>query len=345
MVLNGTGIKLNRLTAAVGAMTTAAAFGLAVPAVAQNALIQVDGSSTVFPISEAVAEEFMAENQGVNVAVGVSGTGGGFRKFCAGETDISNASRPIRASEMQACMEAGIEYIEIPVAYDAITVVINPENTWAREMTVDELKRMWEPSAEGSVTRWSQVNPAWPDAPIDLFGPGSDSGTFDYFTEEIVGETAASRGDYTASEDDNILVVGVQRDVNALGYFGYSYYIENADSLDAVAVDAGDGPVAPSAQTVNNGTYTPLSRPIFIYVNRAAADRPEIRAFVQYHLDQAETIVPEVGYVTLSDEAYDLGRQLLSNRVVGTVYHSNETSGLELEAVIGLTRVLEPMPE
>ncbi|MGG6237923.1 PstS family phosphate ABC transporter substrate-binding protein [Nodosilinea sp. AN01ver1] len=294
--------KFNRYALA-GVVTTAVAAGIAAPsALSQNSVIQVDGSSTVFPISEAMAEEFMAENRGTQVTVGVSGTGGGFSKFCAGELDITGASRPIKASEAEACAAAGIEYIEVPVATDALTVVINPENTWAEEMTTEQLKMMWEPAAEGTITRWNQIDPSWPDAPIDLFGPGTDSGTFDYFTDEIVGESGASRADYTASEDDNILVLGVSRDANALGYFGLAYYLENQDTLKAVAVNG----VEPTPENVENGTYTPLSRPIFVYVKKESLEsRPEVRAFVEFMLDNGPEIVPEVGYVPLSEQRYE----------------------------------------
>lgn len=327
-------IQLNRF--ALAGTAAVAALGFSAPAMAQS--IAIDGSSTVFPITEAVAEEFITANPGIDVTVGVSGTGGGFSKFCAGETVISGASRPIKPEEMATCMEAGIEYIEIPVAYDAITVVINPENTWATEMTIDELATIWSPDAQGTIDSWSDVNPAWPDEPLVLYGPGSDSGTFDYFTEEIVGEEGASRGDYVASEDDNILVIGVQGDVNALGYFGYAYYAENEDTLTAVAVEG----VAPSPTTVNNGTYTPLSRPIFIYVRKDAMERDEVASFVEFYLDNAPTLVPEVGYVALSEEAYELGLGLAENGVVGTVYQTNETAGVDIEDVIEFSRTLEP---
>lgn len=294
-------IKFNR--AAFGAIATVAALGIAAPQVsAQDNTIEIDGSSTVFPITEAMAEEFMGENPGVRVTVGVSGTGGGFSKFCNGETQISGASRPIKDSEVQACADAGIEYVEIPVAFDAITVVVNPENTWATEMTTEELAMLWEPAAEGTVTMWSDVNSSWPEERISLFGPGTDSGTFDYFTEEIVGEEGASRADYTASEDDNILVLGVSRDANALGYFGMSYYLENQNSLKAVAVNG----VVPSPETVEENEYTPLSRPIFIYVRTdSLANDENVSAFVEYYLDNATDIVPEVGYVAFSEDRYD----------------------------------------
>ena len=260
----------------------AAAFAAAFSglAVAQGALVKVDGSSTVYPVTEAVAEEFQkAEKNAVKVTVGISGTGGGFKKFCRGETDISDASRPILKSEMEECAKNGISYYELPIAYDALTVVINPKNTFIKSMTVAELKKMWEPAAQGKITKWNQVNPEWPDAPIKLFGAGSDSGTFDYFTEAIVGKSKSSRGDFTASEDDNVLVQGVSRDVNAIGYFGYSYYVENKDKLKSVPIveKAGSPAVAPSLEAVINGSYQPLSRPIFIYVSAKSMDKPEVQ--------------------------------------------------------------------
>ncbi|MBE9158749.1 PstS family phosphate ABC transporter substrate-binding protein [Nodosilinea sp. LEGE 06152] len=300
MVLNRQ--KFNRYALA-GVVTTAVVAGIAAPsALSQNSVIQIDGSSTVFPISEAMAEEFMAANRGAQVTVGVSGTGGGFSKFCAGELDITGASRPIKSSEIEACAAGGVEYIEVPVATDALTVVINPENTWAESMTVEQLEKMWSPEADGTVTRWNQIDPSWPDAPIDLFGPGTDSGTFDYFTEVIMGESGSSRADYTASEDDNILVLGVSRDANALGYFGLAYYLENQDSLKAVAING----VEPTPENVENGTYAPLSRPIFVYVKKESLEsRPEVRSFVEFMLDNAREIVPQVGYVPLSEQRYE----------------------------------------
>src|SRR6185295_6803208 len=230
---------------------------LAAPAGAQDKIVKIDGSSTVYPITEAVAEEFQkAKKNAIKVTVGISGTGGGFKKFCRGETDISDASRPILEKEMADCKAAGIEYFELPVAFDALTVVVNPKNGFIRQLTVADLKKMWEPSAQGKVTRWNQVNPAWPDAPIKLFGPGADSGTFDYFTEAVVGKAKSSRGDFTASEDDNVLVQGVARDVNGLGYFGYTYYIENKDKLKAVPIVNDKGqPIEPSMAAVLKGSY------------------------------------------------------------------------------------------
>lgn len=275
--------------------------------------ILVDGSSTVFPVSEAMAEEFMKANSGVNVTVGTSGTGGGFEKFCNGETVVSNASRAIREEEIQKCAEAGIEYVEVPVATDALTVVVNPDNDWAQCLTIDELKTMWEPAAQGQVTNWNQVRSDFPDAPLVLYGPGTDSGTFDYFTDEINGEEGASRGDFTASEDDNVLVQGVAGDVNALGYFGYAYYVENQDSLKAVEIDGGSGCVAPNEEGVLNGTYAPLSRLLFIYVSKnAIAERPEVKAFIDFYTDPAnKELVAETGYVPLTDDKYAEVKELL----------------------------------
>lgn len=303
--MNTSKIKLNSVKAVSAFAAAVAAAGLtAGVAVSQTTTeIAIDGSSTVFPITEAMAEEFMDENDTVNITVGVSGTGGGFKKFCAGETNISNASRPIKQSEMELCAANGIEYVVVPVAYDAITVVINPENTWATDMTTDQLAMLWAPEAEGAITRWNQIDPSWPNAQINLYGPGTDSGTFDYFTDEINGEEGASRADYTASEDDNVLVLGVSRDVNALGYFGMSYYLENSDSLQAVGIDSGDGPVVPSPATIDD--YNPLAREIFIYVNTESLEDSNTSAFVEYYLENAEEIVPEVGYVALPEASYE----------------------------------------
>lgn len=265
--------------------------------------VAIDGSSTVFPISEAVAEEFQIANRGVRVTVGISGTGGGFKKFCAGETDISDASRPIKESEREMCAEAGIKPIEIPVAWDGVTVVRNPGNDWAACMTVDELARIWQPGS--TIRRWNQIRSQWPDEEIILYGPDTDSGTFDYFTEAIVGEEDASRDDYTASADDNVLVVGVEGDRGALGYFGFAYYEESADRLGVVAIDNGQGCVSPSRETIQNGTYAPLSRPMYIYTASPILSRPEVRAFVEFYLVNAPSLVPEVGYVQLSSGNYE----------------------------------------
>lgn len=336
MVANGVQGKSRRfiLFGIAGALVATVA---SVPAVlSQGAnIIRIDGSSTVFPVTEAVAEEFQAANPGTNVTVGISGTGGGFEKFCNGETDISNASRPIKQEEMEACRAAGIEYIELPVAYDALTVVVNPRNTWASSLTVEELKTMWEPAAQGTITNWNQVRSSFPDAPLKLFGPGTDSGTFDYFTEAVVGDSGESRADYTASEDDNVLVQGVSRDVNAIGYFGLAYYEENQGRLKAVSIDGGDGPVAPSPETVNNGTYQPLSRPIFIYVSKAAAERPEVANFVNFYLDNPE-LASEVGYVQLPDEAYELAKTNFESGKVGTVFANRDTVGVSIPDLLRL---------
>lgn len=277
-------------------------------------VIAIDGSSTVFPIGEAVAEEFQRANPGTRVTVGTSGTGGGFQKFCRAETDISNASRPIKPTEADACRAAGIEFIEIPVAYDGLSVVVNPNNTWVTSMTTAELKRLWQPEAQGSVTRWSQIRQGWPDREIHLYGPGTDSGTFDYFTEAIVGKAQASRGDYTASEDDNVLVQGVSGDEGALGYFGFAYYEENRDKLKLVPIDDGKadngaGPIAPSTETVRNGTYAPLSRPMFMYVNKAKLQRPEVKAFVDFLLANGPTLVADVGYFAITDAELQQARE------------------------------------
>lgn len=299
MVMSRQTFSRYALASAVAA-TVAIGFGVG-QAQSQSRLIQVDGSSTVFPISEAMAEEFIAANPGMQVTVGVSGTGGGFKKFCANELDITGASRPIKASEAEACAAAGVEYVEVPIAIDALTVVVHPQNTWATSMTVEQLKMLWEPAAEGQITRWNQIDPSWPNTPISLYGPGTDSGTFDYFTEVIVGKSGDSRTDYTASEDDNILVVGVSRDRGALGYFGMAYYLENQGRLASVAING----VTPTVDHVADGTYVPLSRPIFVYVKKSSLEsRPEVRAFVEFMLNNATELVPEVGYVPLSESRY-----------------------------------------
>lgn len=307
---------------------------LGAPAFAQ--VVKVDGSSTVYPVTEAVAEEFQKANKGMKVTVGVSGTGGGFKKFCRGETDISNASRPIAAKEMEACRAAGVEYFEVPVAFDALTVVINPKNAWLKQATVAELKKLWEPEAQGKVTHWNQVNPAWPNQPIKLFGAGADSGTFDYFTEAIVGKAKSSRGDYTASEDDNVLVQGVQRDVNAIGYFGFAYYAENQGKLKAVPIveKAGRPAVSPSMSSVIDGSYQPLARPIFIYVNAKSLERPEVKKFVDYYLTHGAKLAKEVKYVPLPDKAYTLNREHLAKGKKGTVFGGVAEVGVRIDDLL-----------
>src|SRR5688572_4688278 len=268
--------------------------------------VKVDGSSTVYPITEAIAEEFRVDQPNVRVTVGVSGTGGGFKKFGRGEIDINNASRPIKEQEAKTCKENNIGFVELKVAFDGLAVIVNKENTWLKTITVDELKKMWEPAAQGKITRWNQIRPEWPAEEFRLYGPGVASGTYDYFTEVIVGESGASRGDYTASEDDNVLVQGIKGDKNAIGFFGYAYFSENSESLKLVGVDNGTGIVLPDMETISNGTYAPLSRPVFIYVTEAAAKREEVSKFIQFYLEQAAVIVPDVGYVPLPKEEYDI---------------------------------------
>jgi phosphate transport system substrate-binding protein len=306
----------------------------AAPAAAQ--IVKIDGSSTVFPVTEAVAEDFQkAKKQKVKVTVGISGTGGGFKKFCRGETDISNASRPILKKEMEDCKAAGIEYIELPVAFDALTVVVNPRNTFIKQLTVAELKKMWEPAAQGKVTRWNQVNAAWPDQPMKLFGPGADSGTFDYFTEAVVGKSKSSRGDFTASEDDNVLVQGVSRDVNGLGYFGFAYYIENKDKLKAVPIVNEKGqPVEPSLEAVEKGHYTPLARPIFIYVSTRSLARPDVKEFVQYYMTNGASLAREVKYVPLPAKAYSLAWEHVQKGKKGTVFGGIAEVGVTIEELL-----------
>lgn len=263
--------------------------------------ILIDGSSTVAPLMTLAAEDFQNANSGVQVTVGTSGTGGGFEKFCAGETDISNASRPIKDSEKEACAAAGIEYIEMIVANDALSVVVNTDNDWVTCLTVEQLKTMWSPDSEGSVDNWNQIDPSFPDQALTLFGAGTDSGTFDYFTKAINGEEGASRTDYNPSEDDNVTVQGVRGDLGALGYFGFSYLEENLDSVKAVEVDGGSGCVAPSAEAVQDGTYSPLARPLYIYVAKTAAARPEVKAFAQYFFDNQDDLTEEALFVGLDD--------------------------------------------
>ena len=273
--------------------------------------IGVDGSSTVYPITEAMAEEFGRETgSSVRVTVGMSGTGGGFKRFCAGETEISNASRPIKDSERELCAASGVEFLELPVAIDGLAVVVHPQNEAVSCLTVEELRKMWEPGSQ--VSRWSDVRAGLPSETIKLYGPGTNSGTFDYFTEAVMGEEDASRGDYSASEDDNVLVQGVAGDRAALGYFGYAYYQENQDKLKAVAIDAGSGCVAPTAETVASGQYAPLSRPLFLYVNRAALARPEVAAFLRFYIENAPELVPAVGYVARAAADYQADLQALA---------------------------------
>ncbi|NEQ96438.1 MAG: PstS family phosphate ABC transporter substrate-binding protein [Cyanothece sp. SIO2G6] len=305
-------------------------------AITNSPTVTIDGSSTVYPITDEMAKRFKQEiPEGPEFSVSFSGTGGGFKKFCAGETDISDASRPITIAEMEACQANGIEYIELPIAFDALTVVVNGENTWANNMTVDELKQLWEPAAEGVVTRWNQIRPDWPDEAIALYGPGEDSGTFDYFTEVIIGEDGASRTDYTSSEDDDELVQGVKDDPNALAYFGFAYYRDAQGSLKAVAVDSGNGPTYPSGEAIRSNEYQPLSRPLFIYVNVGKLDdNPALVAFVEAYLDNARTVVDDVGYEPLPNEAYAIAIGNFLERKVGSMFDGKAQSDLTIEELL-----------
>jgi phosphate transport system substrate-binding protein len=311
--------------------------GLFAASVAHAQVIKIDGSSTVYPITEAVAEEFQkAKKNAIKVTVGISGTGGGFKKFCRGETDFSNASRPITAKEMEDCKAAGVQYVEMPVAFDALTIVINPKNTFLKQVTVEEMKKLWEPAAQGTITKWNQVNPAWPDAPVKLFGAGADSGTFEYFTEAMVGKAKSSRGDYTASEDDNVLVQGVSRDVNAIGYFGYAYYAENTAKLKALPIvspKTGKA-VEPSAANVENGSYQPLSRPIFVYVKAKSLEKPEVKEFIEFYMKHGAKLTKEVKYVPLPAAAYTGNLDHVAKKKFGTVFGGKNEIGITIEELM-----------
>ncbi len=324
--MNSLKVKLLGTAAAV-----AASISIAVPAALSQSVVKVDGSSTVFPLTEAAAEGFTKTTGGkTRVTVGVSGTGGGFKKFCRGETDISNASRPILAKEIADCEKAGIKFIELPVAYDGLTVVINPQNTWAKNLTVAELKKIWEPAAQGKITNWSQVRAGFPNVPLRLFGAGTNSGTFDYFTEAIVGKSKSSRGDYTATEDDNVTVNGVARDRGGLGYFGVAYYEENKSKLRYVTIDG----VAPTEANIRSGKYTPLSRPIFIYVNLKSADKPGVKDFVTYYLKNAVAINKKVKYVALPSTAYATILNRFNQKQTGTVFGGKEKIGVKIQELL-----------
>ena len=302
-----------------------------------QASIKMDGSSTVFPVAEALAEEFQISKRGkVRVTVGMSGTGGGFKKFCRGETDISNASRPILAEEMEICRKAGIKYFELPIAFDALTVVVHPSNNWVKgdSMTVADLKKMWEPAAQGRISTWKQVRAEWPAERLMLFGPGADSGTFDYFTEAVMGKSKSSRGDFTASEDDNTLVQGVENNKSALGYFGFAYYIAHKDKMKAIKIDGGKGPVAPSVENVVNGSYSPLSRPLFLYVKESSMNRPEVREFVQFALTEGAALVGEVGYVPLPKDSYALAWKHFNDRKLGSVFGGVPEVGVTIKELL-----------
>ena len=324
----------NLIKKSVGIAAVVATVFSAQATFAADKIIKIDGSSTVYPITEAVAEEFQ-KAQGVKVTVGESGTGGGFKKFCRGETDISDASRPITKKEMDACKEAGIQYIELPVAFDALTVVVNAKNDWVKSLTVEELKKIWGPGS--SIKNWKQVNPAYPDKAMGLYGPGTASGTFDYFSEAINGKSKAHRTDYTPSEDDNVLVQGVTGNTGGIAYFGLAYYEENKDKLKAVpvAVKAGSPAVLPSAKTVEDGTYQPLARPIFIYVNAtSAAFKPEVKAFVNFYLDQAPVLVKEVKYVPLPAEDYAAIKEHFKALKAGTGFGGENIIGIKVKDLL-----------
>lgn len=298
-------------------------------------IVRIDGSSTMYPITEAVAEEFQIATRS-RVTVGISGTGGGFKKLCRNEVDMTQASRPILQDEIDACRAAGVEYIELPLAYDALTVVINPRNDFITAMTIAELKTIWEPAAQGRIMRWSQVNPAWPDRPLRLFGAGADSGTFDYFTEAVVGTAKSSRGDFTASEDDNVIVSGVAGDTDALGYFGFSYYAENQDKIKAVPIIGTDGGagVLPSGENVMNGSYVPLSRPLFMYVNAKSLDTPEVTAFIDFYLANARPLVEEVKFTPLPEHELAAVSAHWQARKTGSGFHGKPEVGLKIEDLL-----------
>jgi phosphate transport system substrate-binding protein len=329
-------LKIAVLVIAVCAISSSACIG---GNVGESAVIKVDGSSTVFPITEAVAEEFQREKKGqVHVTVGISGTGGGFKKFVRGEIDITDASRPILQEEMAQAKANGHEYIELPIAFDALTVVVNPQNTWANSMTVAELKKVWEPEAQGKITRWNQIRPDWPNEEFALFGAGADSGTFDYFTEAIVGKPKASRGDYTASEDDNVLVQGIEGNKYALGYLPYAYFAPHSNRLKAVGIEwdknKTQGPVMPSPENVLAGTYNPLSRPLFIYVSRKSLDKPAVKDFVDFYLKNVPTLARAVKYLPLPGNAYQMAAERVRNLQTGTGFGGVPEVGLTVEEIL-----------
>ncbi|SDY25059.1 PstS family phosphate ABC transporter substrate-binding protein [Nitrosomonas sp. Nm33] len=303
--------------------------------VSAQSIIKIDGSSTVYPITKAVAKNFqVAKKDVVKVMVNISSSGDGFNKFCRGEIDIVNASRPILENEMAECKNSRVKFVEIPVAFDAITVAVNPDNNWSTTVTVAQLKKIWEPIAQGRITKWNQINPAWPNEDFKLFGADSASGTFDYFTKAIVGKSKLSRGDYVESEDDNVLVEGVANNKNGLGFFGFHYYIENQDKVKAVAIDSGNGGVLPSVETVENGSYQPLSRPIFIYVSIKAAEKPEVREFVEFYMKNALLQVKKAKSFPLPPSAYRTMLEHFNNKRSGTVFNGRPAIGLTIDDLI-----------
>ena len=326
--------KLMKLSVAT---IVAGTFAFSAPTYAAVDIIKIDGSSTVYPIIEAVAEEFQIET-GIKVTVGVSGTGGGFKKLCRGDTVISGASRPIKASERKKCADAGIEFIEVPVAFDALTVVINKSNDWAKKLTIEELKMMWEPAAQGKIMNWNQVRAGFPNQSLRLYGPGADSGTFDYFTEAIIKKSKAIRGDFTASEDDNVLVKGIAGDKGGIGYFGLAYYVENKNKLDAVAVENSAGKfVLPSLETTMDGSYNPLARPLFIYLNATkAAFDPNVRKFINFYLKYAAEMAEEVGYIPFSTAEYKMIENHYKTLKTGTAFEK-PSIGLSVKQMLELS--------
>jgi phosphate transport system substrate-binding protein len=303
---------------------------------AQTKTIAIDGSSTVFPVAEAFAEEFQKMNKGaVRVTVGISGTGGGFKKFCRGETDISNGSRPILKQEIEDCKKNGIEFIEIPIAFDALTIAVSPKNKFIGDcIKVSDLKKIWEPSAQGKILNWSDINPKWPNTKMSLFGAGADSGTFDYFTEAVVGKAKSSRGDFTASEDDNVLVQGIENDANSLGYIPYAYYAPHAKQMKALAIDGGKGCVFPSTEAVQKGTYNPLGRPLFIYVSKKAAEKQEVQQYIEFILTKGAPLVAEVKYLPLPDAAYVTALKHFKDRRLGSVFGGVPEVGVSIEELM-----------
>ena len=335
-------VGLSLLVASCSTTTSGAPAGTSpqadAPPVQQNRTVIIDGSSTVFPITEAIATSFNANKADrLQADVSFSGTTGGFTKFCKGETDISNASRPISTEEIAACDANQVRFIELPVAFDALTIVANPQNTWANDITLDELKKVWEPAAQGRITNWSQVRPGWPDQPLTLFGPGLESGTYDYFSDVVVG--GDTRSDFVASEDDELLVRGVAQTPGGFGYFGLAYFEANPTDLRALPVNSGNGPVEPNAENVVNATYQPLSRPLFIYVNYTSAQRnPVVRDFVEYYLEMAPQVVQEVGYIPLTEEAYNIALVNFHQGEAGTVFDGVPQPDLTLGEVLRKTK-------
>jgi phosphate transport system substrate-binding protein len=314
--------------------TTSSTAQAQLPEAITNDIIEIDGSSTVYPITEAAVRQYQQVKPDVQVSASFSGTGGGFRKFCAGEIDITGASRPISTQELAACRDAGIRFVELPIAFDALTVVVHPQNDWANDLTVEELRTVWQPASQGRVTNWNQIRPEFPDRPLTLYAPGADSGTYDYFAEVIVGRSS-TRSDFTGSEDDDILVRGVANDPNALGYFGISYYEQNQDQLKALAIDNGNGAVSPDRENVENATYQPLSRPLFIYVNiQAAQNNQEIGNFMDFYLRNGIDLVESVGYIPMPEDAYEIGYRNFYKGEVGTAYDGKPEPGLTIQEVL-----------